>query len=1035
MRNRLSVVLFSAFLLGMFVSVSYAADNLHPKTTFKLDRAPKYMIPYEAPTGLKIMDKGGTALGMMDPPPTNSPGSQSGLTTYDYQHNGTMGRQIAVNQDNGIVFFVWMAQDNYTIPGDRGVKVQAFDGDYMLDLGGYKATAPDYCGYATCDFNPDGAVDFTAHVDFGSGDYNSTHYYDGLPNNFIFYNDAMWPDESAPWYQRETIWPIMTVHDGSDAGVTEDVIYCLTHVFEGSEDMILYKKVGAAAWDQGMYIETVTDLAYDICADPTSDKVAIVYTDDRVGQGEGDGGQNDLDVYYMLSTDQGANWGDPVCVSNYTEDSLWRAYSDLASLWATDGELHIVAAVRELKDANTFENYKSRLVHWATPLLKASIIDEARYVVSLAPNRPCDASVWNLYIAKPSISECEGKLYALFTKFGDDNEPQALFDCSQSGFINGELYLGGSDDMGATWDTVWNITKTRSPLCDSSLCESDHWSSMARFGMVYGDGTVRDTLDIMYINDKDAGGIPQGEGSWTVNNVMHYRFGCRDISHIPKISLEPREILDPVHTAPGVELPVALKISNIGNSALTIQGISIRYLDGTNWITVGSYTSPVPTSSFITVPVTLNALGVLTTPDPSGWDAEIIVDSDAPTDKDTIRIHLTVASDFNMPEQDTIQATTKQLVIYNTGRLGGDNDGYSWDIPGDCDADLTTPNGDMYLFDASPMMVWNDGSGNLAYTTIFTQIFTEAGTFRPQSPLVVTAGPDYTMARCTLSTTDSLYGVDVTLWAPNDGGDFLIGQYDFHPWNPVKGANEVYVGLISDWDVPSDETVVNGSGNNGAGMVWQRGAEISNTDENAPHSCPITENNRYGGWYLLNAPMYGAWTAENAPMQQGSGMNMDSLYNRATVTGYHMYPGTPPPDTVIDLHTGMTFAKVDMTAKKTYSYVWAMATTNTGELDLKAQLTAAKAWAEAHEIIQTVCECKPGDANNDGQVNVGDAVYLINFVFKGGPAPKPYAKCSGDANKDCQANVGDAVYVINFVFKGGPAPKPCEDWVTACGQY
>jgi hypothetical protein len=79
------------------------------------------------------------------------------------------------------------------------------------------------------------------------------------------------------------------------------------------------------------------------------------------------------------------------------------------------------------------------------------------------------------------------------------------------------------------------------------------------------------------------------------------------------------------------------------------------------------------------------------------------------------------------------------------------------------------------------------------------------------------------------------------------------------------------------------------------------------------------------------------------------------------------------------------------------------------------------------------CDCRPADANNDGQANVGDAVYMINFVFKGGPAPKPYPQCSGDANKDCQANVGDAVYIINYVFKGGPPPCSCEQWIDACG--
>jgi hypothetical protein len=67
-----------------------------------------------------------------------------------------------------------------------------------------------------------------------------------------------------------------------------------------------------------------------------------------------------------------------------------------------------------------------------------------------------------------------------------------------------------------------------------------------------------------------------------------------------------------------------------------------------------------------------------------------------------------------------------------------------------------------------------------------------------------------------------------------------------------------------------------------------------------------------------------------------------------------------------------------------------------------------------------------GDANQDGSTDVGDAVFLINTIFKGGPLPNPF-KC-GDANGDCCTNVGDVVYLINFVFKGGPAPPVgCDD--------
>ena len=68
--------------------------------------------------------------------------------------------------------------------------------------------------------------------------------------------------------------------------------------------------------------------------------------------------------------------------------------------------------------------------------------------------------------------------------------------------------------------------------------------------------------------------------------------------------------------------------------------------------------------------------------------------------------------------------------------------------------------------------------------------------------------------------------------------------------------------------------------------------------------------------------------------------------------------------------------------------------------------------------IKTPYVC--GDANGDSQVNVGDAVFLITYVFKGGPAPDP--ACAGDSNGDSQVNVGDAVYLISYIFKGGPPP-------------
>jgi hypothetical protein len=62
----------------------------------------------------------------------------------------------------------------------------------------------------------------------------------------------------------------------------------------------------------------------------------------------------------------------------------------------------------------------------------------------------------------------------------------------------------------------------------------------------------------------------------------------------------------------------------------------------------------------------------------------------------------------------------------------------------------------------------------------------------------------------------------------------------------------------------------------------------------------------------------------------------------------------------------------------------------------------------------------PGDANGDWRVNIGDPVYLVNYIFRGGPAPDPVDV--GDANCDGGIDIGDVVYLVNYIFKEGPPP-------------
>jgi len=87
-----------------------------------------------------------------------------------------------------------------------------------------------------------------------------------------------------------------------------------------------------------------------------------------------------------------------------------------------------------------------------------------------------------------------------------------------------------------------------------------------------------------------------------------------------------------------------------------------------------------------------------------------------------------------------------------------------------------------------------------------------------------------------------------------------------------------------------------------------------------------------------------------------------------------------------------------------------------------------------YEISASPCDCESGEADGISPINILDVVYLINFKYKSGPAPSPYALCNGDADCDCAVNILDVVYIINFKYKSGPAPCDCATWTGICGS-
>ncbi|MFH2037075.1 MAG: VCBS repeat-containing protein [Candidatus Zixiibacteriota bacterium] len=82
-------------------------------------------------------------------------------------------------------------------------------------------------------------------------------------------------------------------------------------------------------------------------------------------------------------------------------------------------------------------------------------------------------------------------------------------------------------------------------------------------------------------------------------------------------------------------------------------------------------------------------------------------------------------------------------------------------------------------------------------------------------------------------------------------------------------------------------------------------------------------------------------------------------------------------------------------------------------------------YASRQEVMQRILDYFPkymcGDANNDMVINIIDIIYLINYLYKSGPAP--ISVWAANANGDSTINIIDITYLINYLYRGGAAPN------------
>lgn len=988
-------------------------------------------------------------------PPAPSPGLAIANTSYDYQHNDSQGYQTARTSGADVVHFIWMAwnripndveqfdrfvaYNSYTI--STNTLNQGFGGVFVglgeLARAGYCNMDVDGLNYACVSlhqtedpnlpYNP-----WHQYYAFGAG--NATHLDDGLSG---------YAAGGCP----EVLWPRNAAgRDGAAAGTRHLIAHSNTN--DCPIDLLWYHRydAGLAAWTGPIILDSTGQISYVIADDPNSNKMAVGVHVDNYASFNGNN-----NVAYLQSTTDGAGWisGSEAkvknVITNYNDPTGAQAWLHISITYDNAGALHVTWD--EQREANVSSDIALR--HWSTarPTIRPIYLGYWE--------TPFLTGVFNLNVTKHTVgigdggTLCQGGsqsnnnyVYVTWIQMAGQSQAEQE-DVSLGGYYNGELYLAVSNSGGNTWSPAVNLSNTKTPDCNpgaadtatgqplrpDSVCRSEHWQTIGR---------VVDDIDIFFISDLDAGGIPQGEGTWQLNPVHYLRlpggttdaqYVCPVIAPVFEATLSFQSECE-YHATPTGTNQETLTILNLGNATLS-GAVSLTDFPGnpTLSLTTGAYTIIAGDPDIVRT-VTMAANNA-----PEGlYVGQIAIthnDGTKPSPR-TFPVEFFVFNNFFCPENEVIKTGVASpgslaLQVESNARFASQFD-----------------EGGLWRYSDSSASIF-DGSLLIAHgaqsvdTTVFLRFFDRNSNgqfgFRAQGDLVIDTSAYGTGSGCAyatakMSTRDSIVGVTVEWAFPQDAtkDEMVLARYKVYRHQPAVAVSNLAIGILMDMDiVPAarlgtmQSGVTNVPGSDGTrNLVWQGGSDT------AGHVA-VGQNTtaRFRGGIASKDPFKYAHVGNNIDdVQPGGGPTDGFLYQSLIQTGGAIDLFS---DSAVDLYTMMALDNGrSIAAGETLTYVVVFASDTIDEASFKAKIDDGLSFAGSASLCEAVscnCPCKYDPAPTptcDGFTDVLDVVGAVNIAFRGTAAitdPQcPFAR--SDVQADGVTDVLDVVRIVNVAFRG-----------------